>query len=191
MSNPAFDHRCEVIRDIVAERIRQEQLKDAGKFPYTCADAMQQDFDEPDRNTDSHKMCILTEENGEVARIVCETGCGNRKEEETDADLYTELVQVAAVATAWCESIRERQKLRLDEKQRLTEEWNESRRLFPVGTRVKNAYRIEMFGTVTGITERGYIEVHWDGDTSPDRQSFSRLSLIHLNTNIVTCQTNK
>jgi len=89
--------RFEVLTDISRERERQEGLKAAGKFPATCAD---------DTITEQVKCCVLTEELGEVARVLCERtarpGCGAG----SDAKLYEELVQVAAVAAAWCEALK-------------------------------------------------------------------------------------
>jgi hypothetical protein len=89
--------RFEVLTDINRERERQDSLKAAGKFPATCAD---------DTITDAVKCAVLTEENGEVARVLCERECKPGCEAGSDAKLYEELVQVAAVATAWAESIK-------------------------------------------------------------------------------------
>lgn len=73
------------ILDIIEERVRQENLKAAGRFTYTCADSTP---------TLADKLAILAEEFGEVARAVCE---GDKE------NLRTELVQVAAVCLAWLE----------------------------------------------------------------------------------------
>jgi len=89
--------RFEVLTDISRERERQESLKAAGKFPATCAD---------DIITDQTKCCVLTEELGEVARVLCERECKPGCDAGSDAKLYEELVQVAAVATAWCEALK-------------------------------------------------------------------------------------
>jgi len=89
--------RFEVLTDISKERERQESLKAAGKFPATCAD---------DTISETVKCAVLTEENGEVARVLCERACNPESEEASDAKLYEELVQVAAVATAWCEALK-------------------------------------------------------------------------------------
>lgn len=71
------------------ERKRQEQLCDGGKFPWTCAN----------RNVDNDKkLKILGEEYGEVCRALCEGDLKNLKEE---------LIQVAAVAVAWVESLEQ------------------------------------------------------------------------------------
>lgn len=92
--SPTF-FRMEVLRDVIAERNRQEDLKAAGKFPATCAD---------NTISDETKCCVLTKENGEVARVLCERASGRAG--GTDDKLYEELVQVAAVAIAWCEALQ-------------------------------------------------------------------------------------
>jgi hypothetical protein len=85
-----------IFRAILRERTRQEQLKAAGKFLYTCADP---------NMLSSEKCLVLTEECGEVARA-----CLNLQNFSRDygADLgkvREELVQVAAVCLAWLEFI--------------------------------------------------------------------------------------
>ena len=92
--SPAW-FRMEVLRDVINERNRQEDLKAAGRFPATCADST---------ITDETKCAVLTEENGEVARVLCERASGRAG--GTDDKLYEELVQVAAVAIAWCEALQ-------------------------------------------------------------------------------------
>lgn len=72
---------------IAAERSRQERLKEAGKFPFTCAD---------EAPSDDHNLRVLVEEVGEVARA-----CDPANED----DLRSELIQVAAVAVAWLERL--------------------------------------------------------------------------------------
>jgi NTP pyrophosphatase (non-canonical NTP hydrolase) len=89
--------RFEVLTDISKERNRQESLKAAGKFPATCAD---------DTLLSAMKCAVLTEELGEVARVLCERECKPGCEAGSNAKLYEELVQVAAVATAWCEALK-------------------------------------------------------------------------------------
>jgi hypothetical protein len=54
----------DVLSDIHRERSRQEELRAAGKFPWTCAS--------PDVD-DSGKLAVLAEEFGEVARAVVES----------------------------------------------------------------------------------------------------------------------
>ena len=71
------------------ERVRQEMLRESGKFEATCAD--------PTAMTDAERFAVLGEEFGEVAREVVEHG--------PEGSLRAELVQVAAGAVAWIEAI--------------------------------------------------------------------------------------
>ena len=88
-----------VLHAIVAERDRQESLKAAGKFMFTCAD---------EAMTDGECLAVIVEEIGEVAHEVNEV-IGRRltqgAREAYRARLRTELIQVAAVATAWVERL--------------------------------------------------------------------------------------
>ena len=93
-----------VMLEVIRERFRQEDLKEQGKFRWTCADVRDPNgvviFD-PDRLT------VLAEEFGEVSHAVCDTmsqGALPGSEEK----LRAELVQVAAVAVAWIEAIDKR-----------------------------------------------------------------------------------
>ncbi len=79
---------------IRGERARQERLKLEGRYKFTCADL------EP---SPCEKLAILGEEFGEAAHEVNETIGGHAKLDR--AALRKELVQVAAVAVAWIESI--------------------------------------------------------------------------------------
>lgn len=84
-----FDH-------IHLERLRQDKLKEAGKFKYTCADS---------NMLSSEKYLVLAEEVGEVARAVLNL---QNFAFDYSADLgkvREELVQVAAVSVAWLEFI--------------------------------------------------------------------------------------
>lgn len=74
-----------VLSHVTAERDRQDLLKANGKFEHTCADDI----------TNDRKLTILTEEFGEVARAIND----NMSPEE----IFAELIQVAAIALAWCE----------------------------------------------------------------------------------------
>ena len=76
---------------IIDERLRQEALKAAGKFEYTCADDV----------FDTYKAVILGEEYGEVCRAICE----RHKDSWKKDNLRDELTQVAAVCLAWLESL--------------------------------------------------------------------------------------
>lgn len=81
-----------VLEDVFDERGRQEDLKEQGRFLYTCAD----DID------DGFKLACLIEEVGEVGKALLYTrglvsdGGGN---------LRKELIHVAAIAVAWVESL--------------------------------------------------------------------------------------
>ena len=75
----------DVLGRVGDERDRQERLVLVGKFSQTCAD--------PEMPTDL-KLACLGEEFGEVCRALLGEG-----------DLRTELVEVAAVAVAWAESL--------------------------------------------------------------------------------------
>lgn len=80
--------------EMVSERARQETLRAAGKFPFTCAAA---------GVPHAHRFAILSEEVGEIARHVTE---GLIEAERVDQDkLREELIQVAAVCCAWAEGI--------------------------------------------------------------------------------------
>lgn len=83
--------------EITRERERQEELKTAGRFQFTCADA---------GLTLAEKLACLMEELGEVAQEVL-TQEGRRLARDTTGTpegLRKELVQVAAVALAWLEA---------------------------------------------------------------------------------------
>lgn len=85
------------IWEIQSERRRQDKLKAAGRFEFTCADA---------GLTNAEKLACLTEELGELAQEVL-TQEGRRLARDTTgtpAGLRRELVQVAAVALAWLEA---------------------------------------------------------------------------------------
>jgi NTP pyrophosphatase (non-canonical NTP hydrolase) len=83
----------EIVGLILAERYRQEELKAAGKFPFTCADAK--------GLTNGQKVAVLSEECGEVARAAL----GADGLVKDGGVLKKELVQVAAVCVAWLESL--------------------------------------------------------------------------------------
>ena len=54
----------------------------------------------------SNKFLVLGEEVGEVANCILEAGFGAMTQEEFNDALAKELVQVAAVAVAWAESLK-------------------------------------------------------------------------------------
>ncbi len=88
-----------ILFEIRAERIRQDELKAAGKFKMTCAD--------PDM-TDLRALSVLAEEFGEVSREVNEKEAsepGTLKFLEHKRKLREELIQMAAVCLAWVEKL--------------------------------------------------------------------------------------
>lgn len=89
----------EVFAKIAAERQRQRELFHAGKISFSCQSVL------PDPN---RKLRVLMEEVGEVAQELdrLEQCRDKRAERFVLEDLEAELVQVAAVATAWLESLQ-------------------------------------------------------------------------------------
>jgi hypothetical protein len=83
-----------VLDEIARERLRQDTLKAEGKFRHTLNDHGMDDGD---------KLACLAEELGEVGkamlynRLMVSDGGG---------DLRTELIQLAALCTAWAEGIK-------------------------------------------------------------------------------------
>jgi len=84
-----------VLTKVRQERERQEDLKQQGKFKHTCADAEVPLGD---------KLAILIEEVGEVAEAILQVQDLNTLGDPIK-DLRKELIQVAAVAVAWAESL--------------------------------------------------------------------------------------
>lgn len=84
--------------EIADERFRQEVLRSQGRFPYTCASKDLGDLE---------KFVILSEEVGELARAVVEVEKLANDTHHADARdaMRKELVQIAAVAVAWLESL--------------------------------------------------------------------------------------
>jgi len=78
--------RDDIYLAISLERERQEQLASDGDIIATCKHDI----------APTLKCCALMEESGEVARSVME---------DNAHELRTELIQVAAVAVAWLESL--------------------------------------------------------------------------------------
>ena len=79
--------------EIRLERLRQDLLVRDGTFPFNCSDA---------GVPSAVKLAILVEEIGEVAKEIYEMQSGYIRYER----LRVELVQVAAVAVAWLESLQ-------------------------------------------------------------------------------------
>jgi hypothetical protein len=84
--------RAEIFEQIGAERDRQERAVAAGRHLGWCSCA------DPSTPTE-YRLAVLAEEFGEVAKALNEMRVGE------PADLRAELVQVAAVATAWIEGL--------------------------------------------------------------------------------------
>jgi hypothetical protein len=89
-----------VLVDVALERLRQEQIGAAKRATgidwRSCADPAM-------AGGDGTRYLVLGEEVGEVANAVLEATYGSI--DAGDAHLREELVQVAAVATAWAEAI--------------------------------------------------------------------------------------
>lgn len=90
----------EVFAKIAAERVRQRELFAAGKITFDCASVF------PD---DNRKLRVLIEAVGEVAQDLDRLeGCrDNRAARFEREDFEKDLVQVAAVAVAWLESLQD------------------------------------------------------------------------------------
>jgi NTP pyrophosphatase (non-canonical NTP hydrolase) len=89
-----MQHLPEFLAAIRAERLRQETLREGGKFPWTCADPTV---------VPHAKLAVLAEEFGEVSRHVTEYLIDQSRLNQDE--LYQELVEVAACCAAWCEAI--------------------------------------------------------------------------------------
>jgi NTP pyrophosphatase (non-canonical NTP hydrolase) len=84
-----------VLQDVLAERRRQ--ITSWGMTKGDCA--------QPD-TPDTRRLGVLMEEVGEVAELVNDDGIiGDRPRGVVVKEMYEELVQVAAVAVAWCEGL--------------------------------------------------------------------------------------
>lgn len=80
-------YQGEVLEDIRKERARQDAK-----------------WGDQILHTDEIWTAILGEEYGEAAQEVLRSHFGNKPKQ----DLYAELIQVAAVATVWCEALKRR-----------------------------------------------------------------------------------
>lgn len=98
MGNPCFDdeRHARAISRVTEERQRQNAAVRDGVFPWDCADPA---------GPDGYKLGVLSEEVGEVARILVEGHEGQGTRFLRERRLRQELTQVAAVATAWLESL--------------------------------------------------------------------------------------
>jgi hypothetical protein len=88
-----------VLLEVGHERLRQEERCEAklaeGFNWHSCASSML---------TDSEKLGVLVEEVGEVAKETCDMRAEGDSP-QARLRLRTELIQVAAVAVAWAESL--------------------------------------------------------------------------------------
>jgi NTP pyrophosphatase (non-canonical NTP hydrolase) len=94
MKTPRTEKLNEIFRAIDIERRLQDRYRDEGRFAYTCAS--------PELSA-IEKLTIVAEEFGEVAHEVNE-GIGPNREVNVEK-LRKELIQTAAVAVAWVESL--------------------------------------------------------------------------------------
>jgi hypothetical protein len=95
------EQRIRAILDLVLkERFRQNALVESGALPFNCADPKMAEVGDH-----TLKLAVLTEEVGEVAKEVYELSVYESDAEDPEAKLRTELIQVAAVAVAWAESL--------------------------------------------------------------------------------------
>lgn len=86
-----------ILEEIKAERERQEVLKTAGRFQFTCADSGM---------TNAERYLVLAEEVGEVARAIMESS--KLANDVHGVDIRKELIQVAAVALAFVQGLGEK-----------------------------------------------------------------------------------
>ena len=97
MSNEPYLYPTNALNDVMTERRRQEKLRLNGVHPWTCATV---------GVPDPLRLLILAEEFGEIAHLVGDDLPPSKlSREEYVKKLREELVQVAAVATAWVEAI--------------------------------------------------------------------------------------
>jgi hypothetical protein len=74
-----------ILFEVAKERERQKELIASGVIPFACEEPL---------TMPGYKLSVLAEEFGEVAKAMLEEG-----------NLREELIQVAAVAVAWAESL--------------------------------------------------------------------------------------
>ncbi len=88
---------------IIGERLRQTALVESEILPFNCADPEIENL---------LKLPVLTEEHGEVGKALYELTLfdmfarGETIRADLVKNLHTELIQLAAVATAWAESLQ-------------------------------------------------------------------------------------
>jgi hypothetical protein len=86
-----------VLERITAERQRQEELRDAGRFEHTCGDVP--------GLANTEKLAVLTEEVGEVAREVLTAAELVHDGQPNRRKLAEELTQISAISAAWLEAL--------------------------------------------------------------------------------------
>lgn len=97
-STHATPRTREILRLIALERARQKSLYIGGQFHFECCDPA---------IAGALKLPVLTEEFGEVGKALYELDfeLGSLQAPYGRAHLREELIQLAAVATAWAESL--------------------------------------------------------------------------------------
>jgi NTP pyrophosphatase (non-canonical NTP hydrolase) len=85
----------DIFTDIRRERKRQQHLKDVGKFKFA--------FSDTNGYSSAEKAVILLEEVGEIAEHIATEVEG--RDPINKREMKKELIQVAALAVAWCESL--------------------------------------------------------------------------------------
>jgi NTP pyrophosphatase (non-canonical NTP hydrolase) len=100
VDGPKSDWMDELIEEI--DRLRRESAAFTPELQDVAAERTRQDekWEDTSHHRDTTWLAILTEEVGEVAKAILQ--CASCEE------LYSELVQVAAVAVAWMEAMRRR-----------------------------------------------------------------------------------
>lgn len=97
-----------VLADVIRERIRQAELVAAGKLAMDVSDPHWEEA-----GAHALKATILMEEAGEVAKEVYEIVTGPHHDRDLRLSrLRTELIQVAAVAVAWVESLETQEEVK-------------------------------------------------------------------------------
>lgn len=93
----------EILRNVYAERLRQEQLRANGKFIATCATTGDEQMSE------DRCFRVLGEEFGEVAQAIDDLeypyGEAILPTRQSIAHLREELIQVASVCVSWIERL--------------------------------------------------------------------------------------
>lgn len=98
-----------ILELVAVERVRQERLREEGKFKWSCAATfIDHEYARASANANAKKLSVLNEEVGEVAREINDGVAGDVNGGFSDARIARireELIQVAACAVAWAESL--------------------------------------------------------------------------------------